>query len=309
MEKAREIPEGPGAGKEDFRCGTVALAGRTNVGKSTLLNRLVGTKIAIETDKPQATRWRVVGIRNLPGAQIVWVDLPGIHEARSLLNRRMVETARRSISDADVVAVVVDAGDPLSPEDWQIADGVSRQGHPWLFCLNKIDRIPKEVLLERVAEIAARYPDRDVVPVSAKTGENLGELERAVVGLLPTSPPLYPQDEVTDQTERALVSEFVREKIYELTGEEIPYRTAVVVDRFTEHPERNLVVVQATILVERDSQKKILIGKNGAKIREIGRRARLALEAALGRRMFLELFVKVSPNWTKDPRRLQELGL
>jgi GTPase len=309
MGKDRRITEPQGPVNSDFRCGYVALAGRSNVGKSTLLNRILEAKVAIVTSKPQATRCRVLGIRTLPGAQMIWVDLPGIHRARSLLNQRMVDTARRSIAEADVTAVVIDASAGLLAGDVEVAELVAGGRFPWLLVVNKIDLVRRGDLLLLTAKVHERFPDVDVVPLSARTGENVRELERAVVGRLPIGPRLYPVDEMTDQSARAIVQEFVREKIYEQTGEEIPYRTAVVVDTFTEKPEQDLNVVQATILVERDSQKRILVGKSGAMIREIGTRARKDLEAFFGTRFFLELFVKVKADWTRNPRALDELGL
>lgn len=307
MRSDQQIPEGPAGDNSPHRSGTVALAGRSNVGKSTLLNRLLGIRIAIESEKPQATRGRVLGIRTLANAQLVWVDLPGIHRPSRPMNRRMVDVARREIGDADVVAVMIDGAAGLTPADAVLVREVAKTDRPWLIVLNKIDRLRRHVLLERVAGIHRLYPERDVVPVSAREGRNLAELERTVASLLPEGPALYPEDEITDQTERQIVQELVREKVFEVTGQEIPYRSTVVVESFVENERRK--VVHAQILVERESQKRILVGKGGRTIREIGIRARKRLEESLGQRLHLELFVKVRRGWTTDPRALDELEI
>ena len=291
----------------EFRCGTVTLAGRSNVGKSTLLNCLLGEKIAITSDKPQTTRSRVLGIRTQPEAQVIWIDTPGIHRWRSLLNRRMVDTAQRSILDADAVAVVVDAAEGVRDEDRDVIATVVDAKHPWLVVINKIDLVGDARLVPLLDGIGGEIRGVDLVPVSAKTGKNIGALERAVTRLLPAGEAMYPEDQLTDQSERALVQEFVREQIFAATMGEIPYRTAVVVERFEEKAGVN--VVSALILVERDSQKRILIGARGSMIRAIGTRARQELERFFGKRFFLELFVKVRRDWTKSPRTLTELGL
>ena len=289
------------------RCGTVALAGRSNVGKSTLLNRLLGAKVAITTDKPQTTRSRILGIRTVPGAQVIWVDTPGLHRARSLLNRRMVGVAERSVAEADVVVGVVDAAAGFTPPDREALQRVVESRHPWLVALNKIDIVKKVQLLPTLDAIAREFPGVDLVPVSAATGRNLPELEREVARRLPLGPAIYPKDELTDQTSRALVAEFVREQVFLATKGEVPYGTAVAIDQFEE--KKGVNVVSATIFVERDSQKRIVVGSRGTKIRDIGTAARRELERFFGKRFFLELFVKVRRDWTRSPRMLDELGL
>jgi GTP-binding protein Era len=290
-----------------FRCGTVTLAGRSNVGKSTLLNRLLGEKVAITSEKPQTTRSRVRGISTHAEAQVIWIDTPGIHRARSLLNRRMVDAAERSILDTDVVAVVVDAAEGLGDEDRSVIATVRDAKHPWLVVINKIDLIGDARLVPLLDGLSEEVGDTDLVPVSAKTGKNLAALERAVTTMLPAGEAVYPEDQLTDQSERALVQEFVREQVLAETRGEIPYRTAVVVERFEAKADVN--VVSATILVERDTQKRILIGSGGAMIRRIGTQARHELERFFRKRFFLELFVKVRRDWTKSSRTLSELGL
>jgi len=289
------------------RCGTVALAGRSNVGKSTLLNRLLGAKVAITSPKPQTTRSRILGVRTLAGAQMVLLDTPGIHHARSVLNRRMVDAAERTILDADVVVAVVDAKAGFTAPDCAVARRIAKRRQPWLLAVNKIDLLPRAALLPVLDAIGKEFADTDLVPVSAVTGENVTALERAIVGRLPPGEPLYAADELTDQTARTLVQEFVREQIFTATHGEIPYKTAVVVDRFEEKPNVNSVA--ASILVERQSQKRILVGGGGAMIRAIGTGARRELESFFGKRFYLDLFVKVRRDWSRNPRVLSELGL
>ncbi len=292
---------------ESSRCGTVALVGRSNVGKSTLLNRLLGVKVAITSDKPQTTRSRILGIRTVPGAQIIWIDTPGLHRARSLLNRRMVDAAERSLAEADVVVSVIDATTGFTPPDREVIGRVLASRHPWVVAVNKIDLLSKPALIPTLAAVGAEFPEIDVVPVSAVTGKNLRELEREVGKRLPAGSPVYPEDELTDQTSRAIAAEFVREQVFLETHGELPYATAVAIDRFEEKPRLN--VVTATILVERDSQKRIVVGAGGSKIRDIGAASRRELERFFKKRFFLELFVKVRRDWTLSPRMLDELGL
>jgi GTP-binding protein Era len=291
------------------RAGIVAIVGRPNVGKSTLLNALVGTKVAIVTPKPQTTRTRVVGIRTVPGAQAVFIDTPGIHDARSTLNRRMVETARRALEEADAVLLVVDAGAGVVAGDRALAGELAGARPTTIVVLNKMDRIPRARLLPSMAELGALLPGRDVVPASATRGENVPLVLDVVMRALPEGPPFHAEDEFTTEPARALAQELVREQVFLATRDEVPYRTATLVERFEERPAQGLVVIAVTILVERPSHKAIVIGSGGERLREIGRRARLALEALLGSRVFLELFVRVEPGWTENPRLLGELGL
>jgi GTP-binding protein Era len=291
------------------RAGYAAIVGRPNVGKSTLLNALVGTKVAIVTPKPQTTRNRILGIRTLPEAQVVFLDTPGIHPARSLLNRRMVDVARQTLAEADVVLFVVDVTAGVTPGDRQLAAGLAALRPTTIAVLSKRDRIAPSVLLPLMATLAGLLPGREIIPVAARTGENVATLLEAVVRALPEGPRLYPEDEYTAETERFLVQELVREQLFLQTEEEIPYGTAVEVEEFNEQPERGLLVVHATVVVDRPSHKGIVIGAGGQRLREIGRRARLELEALFGAKVFLELFVRVEPGWARSRRRLKELGL
>jgi GTPase len=291
------------------RAGTVVIVGRPNVGKSTLLNALVGTKVAIVTPKPQTTRTRVVGIRNAPEGQVVFVDTPGIHAARSLLNRRMVETARRALEETEAAVLVVDATAGVSAGDQELARELAATTLPSVVVLNKMDRVARPQLLPLMAELGRLLPDREIVPASATRGENIPAVLAAVLRVLPEGPPLYPDDEFTTEPVRLLAQELIREQVFLATRDEVPYATATIVDRFEEKPDQRLTVIAATILVERQSHKGIVIGTKGERLRDIGTRARQGLEALLGTRVFLELFVRVEPGWTGNPRRLAELGL
>jgi GTP-binding protein Era len=277
------------------------------VGKSTLLNQLLGQKVAIVTPKPQTTRGRILGIKSLETAQIIFIDTPGLHEARTLMNRRMVEAAERAVVEADMVLWVVDAVDGIAAGDRDIAERLRGDPRPICVALNKIDRLSTDALLPLLGTLAELLPGRDIIPVSALDGHNCGRLVDQIVRLLPEGPRYYEAEALTDQTERMLVQEVVREQVVLQTREEVPYAVAVSIDQFEE--KDRLAVVHATIHVERESQKGILIGRRGARIKEISRAARLELEQLLGRRVYLELFVRVQENWTKHEARLKEFGL
>jgi GTPase len=293
----------------DYRAGYVVLCGRSNVGKSTLLNRVVGAKVAIVTPRPQTTRRRISGIRTDSDAQLVIVDTPGMHDATRLMNRRMVQVARVSMAQADVVAVLVEAGVRLGPEDRRMLAEVRKLGRPAAVIVNKIDLVPRPLLIPLAQECLTLVPDAEIIPLSALSGENCVELLATLKRMLPQGPPVMPEDQYTDQTERAIVEEVVREKIFLAMSQEIPFSTAVKVEEFSELPERNLIRIRATIIVERDSHKGMIIGARGQQLKQIGQSARLDLEQQLGRRVYLELNVKLEKNWTGDPRRLSELGL
>jgi GTPase len=291
------------------RAGIAVIVGRPNVGKSTLLNALVGQKVAIVTPRPQTTRTRIVGIRTFPEAQLVLVDTPGLHQARSLLNRRMVDLARTSLSEADVAVLVIDASVGLHAGDREIAEGLAATKAPAVVVLNKIDRIAKSKLLPIMAAVAQILPGAEIVPASAKTGAELATVVDVIVKTLPEGPSLYPDEDFTTETERTLVQELVREQIFLATRDEVPYGVAVVLEEFTEKPQQNLTVVKATILVDRENHKPIVLGTKGERIKAIGTTARQEIEALLGTKVFLELFVRVEPGWSESPRRLTELGL
>lgn len=307
--EVRETGEQEASPVPAHRSGSAAIAGRTNVGKSTLLNALVGEKLAIVTARPQTTRRCVLGVKNLPGAQVLFFDTPGIHHARELINRRMVARAVATVNQADVNLWVVDCSVPLTREDLDVADLVRSVQRPRIVVLNKMDRVGRPQLLPRMKEVAEILPEAPIVPVSARTGENLEVLLRTVVDSLPEGPRSYPEEEVTDQTERDLVAEIVREKVILETEEEVPYQVAVKVDSLTRREGKNVFVIRATIYVNRPSQKPILLGRGGTRLKAIGTAARRELEEFLGGRVFLELFVRVQPGWTKEPGFLQEFGL
>jgi len=292
-----------------FRSGYIAIVGRPNVGKSTLLNQLLGEKVAIVTPKPQTTRNRITGIRTTAHSQIVFVDTPGIHQARSLLNRRMVDTALQALHGVDGILWLLDARGKIGPEEEGIAGMLAELETPILILLNKIDLVSKGKLLPLIQRCSELLPNKEIVPISALHGEGLPLLSEIVERWLPAGPHYFPEGEFTDQTERFIASEIIREKIFLLTREEIPYGVAVTIDGFTEKEGKDLIVIQATIHTERDSHKPILIGKKGAMLKEIGKQAREELEALFGCKVFLELFIKVDKGWTQDPHALTEMGL
>ncbi len=297
------------SGGGEHRAGYVVLCGRSNVGKSTLLNRLVGEKVAIVTPRPQTTRRRILGIRTDPDAQLILVDTPGLHDASRLLNRRMVGVARASMAEADVVAVLVEACERLEPEDRELLAEVCKLGRPAVVVINKIDLIARPLLIPLVQECLLLVPEGEIVPVSALRGENVDELVVTLKRMLPPGPLLMPADQYTDETERLLVEETIREKIFFAMRQEIPFSTAVKVEQFSEVEDRNLVRISATIIVDREAHKGMMIGAGGQQLKQIGQSARLDIEERLGKRVFLELNVRVEKNWTKDPRRLNEFGL
>ena len=290
------------------RAGFITLVGRPNVGKSTLLNQVVGTTLAAVANKPQTTRNRIIGILNRPNAQLVFVDTPGIHHAKTPLNARLVTTARQALGDGDVTVLVVDAAAGVTPGDREVAAEVASRPAV-VVALTKSDLLGRMAMIPVCAAAQTLLPAADVVPVSGRTGDNVERLLEVATAYLPAGPALYPPDQVTQQSERFLAAEIVREKLIAQTRDEVPYTTAVVVEAFREEPDRNLVVISAMIIVERPSQKGILIGERGQRIREIGRAARIALESCFACRIYLELHVKVVPGWSKNPRVLSDLGI
>ncbi|HXV83831.1 MAG TPA: GTPase Era [Candidatus Binatia bacterium] len=305
----KENARNKGAEQGLFRAGYIAIVGRPNVGKSTLLNQLLGEKVAIITPKPQTTRNRITGIRTSAQSQIVFIDTPGIHHAHSLMNRRMVQIALKTLHEVDGVLWLIDSRREIGPEEERIAGNLGQLKTPSLILLNKIDLVAKGKLLPLIQRCAEVLPGKEIVPISALKGEGVPVVLEIVERWLPEGPQYFPDGEFTDQTERFVASEIIREKIFLLTHEEIPYGTAVTIDEFAEKEEKNLIVIQATVVTDRESHKPILIGKRGSMLKEIGQRARQELEALLGCKVFLELFVKVDRGWTQDPNALTELGL
>jgi GTPase len=293
----------------EHRAGFVAVGGRTNVGKSTLVNRIVGHKVAIVTPRPQTTRRRILGIRSDSDAQILLIDTPGLHVPKKELNQRMVQVARRALAEGEVILAVVEAGERLNAGDRAVLTDIRELAHPTIVVINKIDRIARAQLLPMIDEISHGFPGAEIVPVSARSGENFGELLGTIKKMLPISPALMSSDEYTDQTERMLAEEIVREKVFLTMRQEIPFSTAVRVEDFTEDAERNLKKIRATVVVDRESHKGMLIGAGGRTLKEIGTAARIELEQILDARVFLEVIVKVERDWTRDPRKLAEFGL
>ena len=290
--------------------GFVSFIGRPNAGKSTLINRLVGEKVAIVSDKPQTTRNRILGVKNYPDAQVIYLDTPGIHRPLHRMNVRMVDAARDTISEVDIVGLVIDVNEKFGGGDRYVFDMVKDLHKPVFLILNKIDLIKKPKLLPIMEEFSRQGTFAEIIPVSAGTGLNIDRLETAIIERLPEGPALYPLDYLTDQPERFMASEIVREKVLQFTHAEIPFSSAVVVDRFEEPADpKGLLKLYCTIVVERESQKPILIGKNGDMIKTIGTAAREELEKFFSTKVFLDLHVRVKSDWREDDRTLQELGV
>jgi GTP-binding protein Era len=289
------------------RAGFVTIVGRPNVGKSTLLNRLVGQKVAIVTEKPQTTRNRILAIANTPRAQLVFFDTPGIHKPKHEMNRRMVDVAIRSLKNVDLGLLLVDVTEPFGGGDEFVLERVREAKVPMVLALNKVDRVRKPEILPLIDDYRKRHEFQDIVPISARSGENVDALVSVLEEKLPEGEPLYPPDTLTDLPERFFVSEIVREKILETTRQEIPYSTAVVIDSWEEGEK--LARIEASILVERESQKGIVVGKGGSMLKGIGTAARQDIEAFLGTRVFLGLHVRVRSEWRENERFLSELGI
>ena len=288
--------------------GLVSLIGRPNTGKSTLLNRFVGQKLAIVAPRPQTTRNRITGIKNLPGAQIVFVDTPGLHPPTGRLGHFMQETARRAVEDVDLVCVVVDAAERAHP-DRLVLEPLEAYRGPVFCVLNKADLVrPKARMLPVLEAWRGAHPFRELVPVSATEGTNCDRLLELIVGLLPEHPPLFPEDATSDQPETFWVAEIIREKVFHLTREEVPYAVAVRVEELVERTNPVRLSIRATVFVERESQKGILIGKGAAMLKRIGTAARRELEAFFGIKVFLELTVQVRRDWRRDRQALREFG-
>ena len=290
------------------RAGFVSLIGRPNAGKSTLLNRLVGEKLSIVSARPQTTRNRITGIKNLPHAQVIFVDTPGLHPAAGKLGHFMLTTARRSVEDVDVVCLVVDAPEGDDPGEI-VLDPLRRYAGPVFCVLNKVDRVrPKSRMLPLIETWQRGYAFAEIIPVSATEGTNCDRLLDLIVRRLPEHPPFFPLDATSDQPETFFVAEMIREKVFHLTREEVPYAVAVRVEELTERERPACIYARATIFVEQDSQKGILIGKGGAMLKQIGTAARRDLEAFFGIKVFLQSTVEVRRHWRRDARALREFG-
>lgn len=291
-----------------FKSGFVGIIGKPNVGKSTLLNYIIGEKVAITSYKRQTTRNRIMGIYNTDEGQIIFLDTPGIHNAKSPLNKYMVSAAVNTFGDVDIILLLVDADAHFDAEDALIIESLASVSVPVLLIINKVDLIEKDRLLPFMDDLQHRYSFEDIIPVNALNGFNVDIVLDTVWKLLPEGPKYFPDDMYTDSSERFLAAEIIREKVMLLTHQEVPYSTAVVVESFKEDERKNLIKISAAINVEKNSQKGIIIGKKGSMLKEIGKQARLEMEQFFGTRIYLELFVKVSKDWTKSERMLKEFG-
>ena len=294
------------SGMEKFRSGYVSLIGRPNVGKSTLLNTILGEKVAIVTPKPQTTRNRINGIKTLPHAQIIFIDTPGIHKPRQRLGEAMNRSAFAALEEVDVVLFMVEPEAPGSG-DLFVLERIRQVDKPVFLLINKLDTVKKNEILPVIEAYSKLYPFREIIPLSALKTNGIDVLLDTVVKYIPEGPKLYPDDIVTDQMERFMAEEIIREKIMEATQEEVPYSSAVEIEQWQARDD-GVVFIQANIYIERDGQKGIIIGNKGARLKSIGTKARHDIEGLLGTRVFLELWVKIKKDWRSDERILRELG-
>ena len=292
----------------EFRSGFIALIGRPNVGKSTLMNTLVGEKVAIVSDKPQTTRNRIQCILTRKNYQIIFVDTPGIHRPRNKLGEYMVKAARSSLSDMEAILFVVDAADGIGAGDRQIAEWLKETGVPVILAANKMDIADREKAKAQIRELADPGSFAEIVQISAVRNTNIAQLEQKLVSFLPVGPKYYPDDMMTDQPERVILAEIIREKALRLLQEEVPHGIGVAMEKIREREDKDLVEIHASIVCEKASHKGIIIGKGGRMLKSIGSKAREDMEGLLGTRVYLELFVKVKDDWRNDPNTLKNLG-
>ncbi|NLO90077.1 MAG: GTPase Era [Clostridia bacterium] len=292
--------------KKEFKSGFVSIIGRPNVGKSTLLNSLVGAKVAIMSDKPQTTRNKIRGILSAEDYQIVFIDTPGIHKPRHKLGEFMVASAVNSFKEVDLILFMVDASEKVGAGDEYIMNILREVSTPVFLVINKIDLVKKTVIMEKIISLTSKFDFAEVVPVSAATGENLETLLRLIVQYMPQGPKYYPDDMVTDNPEKFIIAEIIREKILKTTRDEVPHSVAVQVEDIQN--KGNLIFIMSTIYTEKDSQKGIIIGNNGQRLKEIGREARLEIENLFGNKVYLDLWVKVKKDWRKKEGALQQFG-
>jgi GTP-binding protein Era len=291
-----------------FKSGFIGIVGAPNVGKSTLLNQILGQKIAITSEKPQTTRHRILGIAHLRGAQLVFLDTPGIHQAKGALNERIVDVAMKTFGDVDLLLLITDGASQDEESNRIILKALEKKSMPVFLAINKVDLVQKKKILPLIDWWREAYPFKGIVPVSALQRTQIDVLLSEMVTALPEGPRYYPEETVTELPERFIAGEMIREKVFRMTGEEIPYAVAVTVESFKERPGQALIDIQATIHVERESQKPIVIGKGGQKIKRIGAASRKDIERMVGCKVFLKLWVRVQKNWTKDERTVKRLG-
>lgn len=292
----------------NFKSGFVAIVGAPNVGKSTLLNRLIGSKVSITSKKPQTTRNRILGIVQRPASQIIFHDTPGIFATSNRFNIKMVETALSVLSDADIALLMIDASKPDQASEQLVVNRLKNQKKPVILAFNKIDIVKRPLLLSKIDIWAQKFSFEAIIPISAKHGTQMEALLQAMETVLPKGPQYFPKDFITDMPEKFIAAEMVREQVFRFTGQEIPYATAVTVESFSEDKKQSLVRINASIHVEHDSQKGIIIGKKGIKLKELGKAARINIERMIGCRVFLKLFVRVEKNWSTDSKALRRFG-
>ncbi len=296
--------------EDKFRAGFVALIGRPNVGKSTLMNNIIGTKLSIVSPKPQTTRMRILGVKHDKDAQIIFLDTPGIQRGNDILTKTVVESAVSSMEEADVLVLIIEAQKGWTKEDEMLLENyVKKLNKPTILVINKIDKVPKETLLPLIDESSKKYDFVEIVPVSALKGTNLDRFIEVLKKYLPESPPLFPEDQITDLPLKFYIAEIIREKVFKNTRDEIPYSAAVEVESIEEGKKnKNLLIIRAVIYVEKENHKGIIIGRKGQMLKKIGQQAREELEYLLGKKVHLELWVKVKPKWKEDIRLLKMLG-
>ncbi|GKV68051.1 GTPase Era [Sporosarcina sp. NCCP-2716] len=295
-------------GQNNFKSGFVSIIGRPNVGKSTFMNRVVGQKIAIMSDKPQTTRNKVQGVVTNEESQIVFIDTPGIHKPKHKLGDFMMKSAKNTLKEVDVILFMVNANEKIGPGDRFVIEMLKGTETPVFLVINKIDLVHPDDLLGIITSYVDEYDFAEIIPLSALNGNNVERLMDTLLSYLPEGPKYYPDDQVTDHPERFIISELIREKVLHLTREEVPHSIAVVIEKISREKDKELVNVMATIIVERDSQKGIVIGKQGALLKQIGSKARRDIEMLLGSKVFLELWVKVQKDWRNKPGQLKEFG-
>jgi GTP-binding protein Era len=291
-----------------YQSGFVAIIGAPNVGKSTLMNALLGQKISIVSPKPQTTRNRILGVKHLPGGQIIFLDTPGIFSATSLLDRGLVQAALKTLSEVNLVLLMIEPFSGMVQIPETAAGRLKIMETPVFLIINKVDLVDKEKLLPLIEKGTQAFPFKEIIPLSALTGDGLALLVREILALLPEGPQYFPEDMITDLPEQFLVEELIREKVFRLLSKEVPYAAAVTVDSFRRREDKPIIHIQATIHVERDSQKGILIGKGGLLLKKIGQSARESMEPLLGSQVFLELWVRVEKNWRKNPKLIKRFG-
>ena len=292
----------------NYKSGFIAIIGAPNAGKSTFLNRALKEKISITSRKPQTTRNRILGVVHRPYSQLVFIDTPGVHRAKDELNVRIVGAAISAMSDVDLILILIDVANSDTDSENYLVKKLAQQKRPVVLALNKIDLVKKPFLLEIIDKWSRKYTFEAIVPISAKHGDQVDMLLDTLEAKLPKGPPFFPQETLTDLSERFIAAEMIREKVFRLTGQEIPYSTAITVDSFSEKKGGGLVKISATIHIERDSQKGIIIGKKGSKLKKIGEDSRKDIERLMGTKVFLKLFVRVQKNWSKDTKAIRRFG-